>query len=101
MLYTLLPYHFLRGEAHLFFAAYYAVPIAAYLMLAVFRGDRLFGRWRPTLVTAALCAVVAAASGSFYYSAFTVLLVVIASVLRFVARAGAGERLWPGEGSSH
>jgi hypothetical protein len=86
LLYTLLPYHFLRGEVHLFLAAYYAVPIAAYLMIAVFGGDRLFGRWRPTLVTAALCTVVAAASGSFYYSAFTVLLVVVAALLRFVAQ---------------
>jgi phosphoglycerol transferase len=86
LLYTLLPYHFLRGEVHLFLAAYYAVPIGAYLMIAVFRGDRLFGRWRPTLVTAALCAVVAAASGSFYYSAFTVLLVAFAALLRFVAQ---------------
>jgi phosphoglycerol transferase len=86
LLYTLLPYHFLRGEVHLFLAAYYAVPIGAYLMIAVFRGDPLFGRWRPTLVTAALCVVVAAASGSFYYSAFTVLLVAFAALLRFVAQ---------------
>jgi phosphoglycerol transferase len=86
LLYTLLPYHFLRGEVHLFLAAYYAVPIAAYLMLSVFRGDRVFGRWRPTLVTAALCTVVAAASGSFYYSAFAVLLVAVAALLRFIAQ---------------
>jgi hypothetical protein len=85
LLYTLLPYHFLRGEVHLFLAAYYAVPVAAYLMIAVFRGDQMFGRWRPTLITAALCVVVAAASGSFYYSAFTVLLVVVAALLRFVS----------------
>ena len=38
-----------------------------------------------TLVTLALCTVVATASGSFYYSAFTVFLVVVASLLRYVA----------------
>ena len=84
LLYALLPYHFLRGEVHLFLAAYYAVPLGAYLAIAVFRGERLFGRWRPTLVTAAFCTVVATASGSFYYAVFTVLLVVAAAALRFV-----------------
>ena len=86
LLYAWLPYHFLRGEVHVFLAAYYAVPLGAYLVLAVLRGDPLLGRWRPTLVTLALCAVVATASGSFYYAAFTVFLVAVAALLRFVAR---------------
>ncbi|HET8651159.1 MAG TPA: hypothetical protein VFM13_01150 [Gaiellaceae bacterium] len=79
-IYTLLPYHFMRGEWHLFLAAYYVVPIGAYLALSL-----LDGRARIALGTGALCALVAVASGSFYYSAFTVLLVVAASILRFVA----------------
>ena len=86
LLYAFLPYHFQRGEVHLFLAAYYAVPLGAYLALAVFRGDRLFGRWRPTLITAVMCTVVATASGSGYYAVFTVVLVVVAALLRFVAR---------------
>jgi phosphoglycerol transferase len=80
LLYTVLPYHFMRGETHLFLAAYYAVPIGAYLALAV-----LGGRARIGVATGVLCAVVALASGSFYYSAFTVLLVVVAAALRFLA----------------
>ena len=86
LLFAWLPYHFLRGEVHVFLAAYYAVPLGAYLVLAVLRGDALLGRWRPTLMTVALCAVVATASGSFYYAAFTVFLVAVAALLRFVAR---------------
>jgi MFS family permease len=86
LLYTFLPYHFMRGEAHVFLAAYYAVPLGAYLALAVFRGDPLFGRWRPTLITATMCVVVATASGSGYYAVFTVLLVAIAGVLRFLVQ---------------
>jgi phosphoglycerol transferase len=86
LLYTFLPYHFQRGETHVFLAAYYAVPLGAYLAIAVFRGDPLFGRWRPMLITAAMCAVVATASGSGYYAVFTVVLVVVAALLRFVAR---------------
>jgi phosphoglycerol transferase len=79
LLYTLTPYHFMRGEVHLFLAAYYVVPIGAYLALSV-----LDGRLRIGLGTAGLAALVAVASGSFYYSAFTVLLVAVAVVLRFL-----------------
>jgi hypothetical protein len=80
VLYTLTPYHFMRGEVHLFLAAYYVVPIGAYLALSV-----LDGRARIGLATGALAALVALASGSFYYSAFTVLLVAVAALLRFFA----------------
>jgi hypothetical protein len=86
LLYTFLPYHFQRGEVHLFLAAYYAAPLGAYLAIAVFRGDPLLGRWRSILITAAMCAVVATASGSGYYAVFTVVLVVVAAVLRFLVR---------------
>ena len=86
LLFTFLPYHFQRGEVHLFLSAYYAVPLGAYLAIAVFRGDSLFGRWRPLLLTAGICAVVAMASGSGYYAVFTVVLVAVAAVLRFIVR---------------
>jgi hypothetical protein len=86
VLFALLPYHFMRGEAHVFLAAYYCVPLGAYLAIAVFRGDALFGSRRQTLVTAAMCAVVATASGSGYYAVFTVLFVAAAAALRFVVR---------------
>lgn len=84
VLYALLPYHFLRGEVHLFLAAYYAVPLGAYLALGVFRGDPLFDRPRSIVLTASLCAVIAMASGSGYYAVFTALLVGVAALLRFL-----------------
>jgi hypothetical protein len=95
VLYALLPYHFLRGEVHLFLAAYYAVPLGAYLALAVFRGDPLFDRLRSIVLTASLCAVIAMASGSGYYAVFAALLVGVAALLRFLvhrerAALGAG-----------
>jgi hypothetical protein len=86
VLFALLPYHFTRGEAHVFLVAYYAVPLGAYLAIAVFRGDPLFAGRRAMLVTGGMCAVVATASGSGYYAVFTAFLVVVAAVLRFVAR---------------
>jgi hypothetical protein len=78
VLYTLLPYHFSRGETHLFLAAYYAVPLGAYLVLSVLDGKKV------TLGMGVLAAIVALASGSFYYSAFTVLLVAVAAALSFL-----------------
>ena len=84
VLYALAPYHFLRSETHVWLSAYYAVPVGAYLALAVLGGDELLGRRRRLVVTGLLAALPALASGSFYYSAFTVLLVVAAAVLRFV-----------------
>ena len=96
-LYALLPYHFLRGETHLLLSAYYAVPLAAYLVLAILLGESLFSR-RPesrsrflawvshtTVVTVALCVVLAGAAGSFYYSGFAVVLIAVATVVRFAA----------------
>jgi phosphoglycerol transferase len=90
VLYALLPYHFLRGELHVFLSAYYAVPLGAYLVIAVARGEPLVGDRRRSLITLALCVVIAAASGSFYYSAFTVVLVAAVAVLRAVANRERG-----------
>lgn len=85
VLFALLPYHFIRGEGHLFLATYYAVPVGAYLALAVLGGDELLAGRRRLLVTVGLAALVAVASGSFYYAVFTVILVIVAAILRFVS----------------
>src|SRR5215210_873383 len=78
VLYAVLPFHFIRGESHLFLATYYAVPAGAYLATAVLDGDRL------RLGTAiGLAVLVGTASGSFYYASFTLVLVVLAAALRF------------------
>ena len=85
ILYALLPYHFTRGEGHLLLSAYYAVPLGAYLVLSVLVDRALFAGRRVALGTFALCAVIAFASASYYYSAFTVVLVAAAAVLRGLA----------------
>jgi hypothetical protein len=85
VLYAALPYHFIRGEAHLFLTAYYGVPIGAYLAIAVLSGQELVGLRRRVAATVGLAALVAVASGSFYYSAFTAVLVVVSALLRYVA----------------
>jgi hypothetical protein len=85
VLYSLMPYHFVRGEAHLLLSAYYVVPLGAYLVLCVLQDRPLLAGRRVLVGTLALCAVIALASGSYYYSAFTIVLVAAAAVLRAVA----------------
>jgi|SRR5215207_1217141 len=97
VLYALAPYHFLRGEGQLFLAAYYSVPVGAYLVLSILSSKPLFTRrtslrprllaWasKRSLVTLALCLLVASA-GSIYYAVFTCMLLVAATALILVAR---------------
>lgn len=74
--YALLPYHFLRNESHLYLSAYYAVPAACVIAVAIFEDRlKLFGRRRLTR-HGWLCvgaAVVLAGTG-LYYAVFAVVL---------------------------
>lgn len=42
LLFTFLPYHFLRGQGHLFLAAYYSIPLIVMVILWVYSGETLF-----------------------------------------------------------
>ena len=46
VLYAFAPYHFLRGEVHLFLSAYYVVPYAGILLHRAVSGDTLWARRR-------------------------------------------------------
>lgn len=97
VLFALAPYHFVRGENHLFFSGYLAVPLGSYLALAVLADEPLFARRtdrrgllayasRLSLSTIALCAVVGLAAGGPYYAAFTIFLVAAGAVVAVVVR---------------
>lgn len=86
VLFSLLTYHFFRGESHLFLSAYYAVPLAGYLFLDLLAGDPLFTR-RP-LATIGLCVVIG--SDNLYYAAFALVLLVAATTIAAVRRDRAG-----------
>lgn len=99
VLYSLIPYHFERGEIHLWLGAYYGVPLGAFLALAVLTGRPLFTprdsgrgplRWASSrsLLVLAACAVVA--SAQVYFAAFTVIFVVCAAFLAFFVRRDRG-----------
>jgi phosphoglycerol transferase len=74
LLYTFLPYHFLRGEVHFFLAMYYLVPLMVLVLLWVGEGERLS---RPRLA-ASLAVCVLMSFGGVYYAAFACLLLLAA-----------------------
>lgn len=88
VLFTFLPYHFMRGEEHLFVGAYVAVPLLATLALLVLRvepppkatpaGPASTAPWRRAVGAAAVCLV--AASAGVYHSFFGALLIAAAGV---------------------
>ena len=80
VLYALTPYHFMRGEVHLFLAAYYVVPIGAYLALSV-----LDGRARIGLATAGAGGARGGRVRLVLLLGVHGLLVAVAAVLRFFA----------------
>ncbi|MFN2468901.1 MAG: hypothetical protein ABR521_12310 [Gaiellaceae bacterium] len=92
VLFALLPYHFYRGEAHLFLSAYYAVPVGVYLVLRVLAGRPLVTREpRRIVTTLALAALVA--TGGAYYAGFTLALLVLAALMAAVGRRQLGPLL--------
>lgn len=85
LLYTFLPYHFMRGESHLFLSAYYFIPLVV-LVLVWVASDQLTaaGRLGPNLrdrkfiLSIVICALVG--SNSVYYPFFTCFLLLIAGL---------------------
>lgn len=107
VLFALAPYHFTRGESHLWLASYFTLPLALVVVLRALRGEPLWGAGRgPRFVrlvtgrgasTVACLALVATASS--YYAVFVLILLAAAGAgawlrdrrtARFLGAAGAG-----------
>jgi phosphoglycerol transferase len=98
ILYSFVPYHFARGEAHLLLSGYFMVPIATLLILQVLsdhppftaRRDSPEPRWRFDLWSRRalpwLLACAALGSTGPYYAFFALLLLVAAVAADLVAR---------------
>jgi phosphoglycerol transferase len=86
VLFALLPYHFLRGEDHLFLAAYWAAPFGCFLVLSVLGDAPLVTPFRSRRTLALLAACVVIGSAAVYYAAFTLVLLAAAAVLAALAR---------------
>ena len=90
VLFALLPYHFLRGEDHLFLAAYWAVPLGAFLVLSVLADTPLVTPLRSRRTLAILAACVIVGSAAVYYAAFTLVLLAVGAVVSAAARRRTG-----------
>jgi phosphoglycerol transferase len=96
-LYTFLPFHFRRGEAHLFLSAYYIVPLILLVIFRVFSPEAMFfgsnwrtregllPRFRRTWGAILVCVIVGS-SGIGYYAFFACLLLVVAGIAASVHR---------------
>jgi phosphoglycerol transferase len=102
LLYTFLPYHFLRGTWHLMLSAYYMVPVACLFTILVWRHAPPFFRavdgpddeetgetkvrfeWKRWSTLWLVLACFAIASTDVYYAAFCIVLMLTAGVLQLV-----------------
>jgi phosphoglycerol transferase len=96
VLFSLLTYHFFRGESHLLLSAYFAVPLSAYLFLGLLGDTAVFARRAPphppglawisrrSVATVGLCVVIG--SGNLYYASFALVLLVTATLIAAVRR---------------
>jgi phosphoglycerol transferase len=87
LLYTFLPYHFLRGEMHAFLAAYYLIPFVALLMFRVasespplLKAGSIRLEWRRTGSIAALIICVITGSSGVYHAFFACFLILVAGL---------------------
>ena len=83
LLYTFLPYHFVRGEHHLFLAAYFTVPLAVMMTLWAAAGA-IELRSRKMAASAAICLVLSA-TGT-YYAFFACFFLLAAGALAVAQR---------------
>lgn len=76
LLFTFLPYHFMRGESHLFLSAYYFVPLVVLVLLWLTREEPFRLRGFKFVLSIVIC--VAVGSSGIYYPFFSCFLLLVA-----------------------
>ncbi|HEU4434663.1 MAG TPA: hypothetical protein VFR51_14865, partial [Pyrinomonadaceae bacterium] len=87
LLYTFLPYHFMRDESHLFLSAYYFIPLVVMVLLWITSGQLSAGRNRKFVLSVVVCVLVG--SSGVYYPFFTCYLLLIAAIAAAMIRKPA------------
>lgn len=105
LLYTFLPYHFVRGEHHLFLSAYFLVPLMVMMILwvcmeEIIPTDEQSGKLRlnlrqPKLLASLVICLLISAAG-FYYAFFTAFFLFIAGLIVVLRRRNLRSMLVPG-----
>lgn len=92
LLYTFIPYHFMRGENHLFLSAYYMVPLAIMLVIMIIIDEDMFfcfdkDRYRFKFLTIKTLGIftlsILIASSGVYYAYFSCFFLVVVGIVSF------------------
>lgn len=79
VVFTFLPYHYLRGEAHLFLSGYYMIPLITLVALWVWEKEFDCKKW----VSSILIIIVVGSSGIYYAFYTCAILILIGIVVSF------------------
>lgn len=84
VLYAFMPYHFLRGESHLFLSSYFCIPISVYLMSIIYGSidhSQSVQRLRLPVILPLLIII---GSTGIYYAYFSLFLFFTAGIFGFM-----------------
>lgn len=90
LLYAFIPYHYLKGQVHITFAAYYMIPLAMMLVMRIYAGDLDFFPGndakssvdeRKTRLSSIIIAALVSCTG-IYYSFFSCFFLIVAGAGR-------------------
>ena len=90
ILFAMLPYHFTRGEVHLYLSFYVTIPLVVYSAVLAFYGGEPPNFITPVSRLGLILLAVLIGSSSAYYAAFGILLVVVATALGYASRRKVG-----------
>ncbi len=81
LLFTMLPYHFTRGEQHLFLAAYWQIPLLGLVLIWICRGELLTVAWGSRRMLGVLALGVLLGSSGYYYAFFACFFLLMAGLI--------------------
>jgi hypothetical protein len=93
VLYAIAPYHFIRGETHMWLASYWPVPLALAVVWRIATGRRVWGRragakgvrgWLTGPAALTVVAIVLVGCANSYYAFFAILLIAFAGLVRLI-----------------
>lgn len=81
LLFTMLPYHFTRGEQHLFLAAYWQIPLLGLVLIWICRGELQTEAWSSRRMLGVLALCVLLGSSGYYYAFFACFFLLMAGLI--------------------
>jgi phosphoglycerol transferase len=81
LLFTMLPYHFTRGEQHLFLAAYWQIPLLVLVLIWICRGELQTMGWGSRRMLGVLALCVLLGSSGYYYAFFACFFLLMAGLI--------------------